>query len=48
MNAMVPGAILTIVPLVAVVAFILWALGSLMASSAHIASEKRPRAETRR
>ena len=48
MNAMVPGAVLTIVPLVAVFAFIVWALGSLMASSAYTAHEKRRRAETGR
>jgi hypothetical protein len=44
MSSMVPGAIITVVPLVAMVAFIVWALGSLMASSSYSRrrSEDRP------
>jgi hypothetical protein len=45
---MIPEAIITIVPLVVVIAFILWALGSLMASSGYISGEKRRRTEPRR
>jgi hypothetical protein len=41
---MLPDAILTIVPLAVTVAFIFWALGSLMASSSY----RRRRSETHR
>jgi hypothetical protein len=38
---MVPDAIITIVPLAILVAFIAWALGSLMASSSYSAARRR-------